>query len=90
MVAIVLLTLTPIKTAASLSSDTAIIALPVLDRLINVVNPIMITIHAIMVTTVSPDMEISPSASLIGSKLKTDVKDLMFAPNIRSARFCSK
>ena len=88
--AMVPFTLIPIRVAAPLSSETASMACPALDLLMKAVSPIMITIQERMVTMVSPVMVISPPASLMAGRVTTEVKDLVSAPKIRRATFCSR
>ena len=58
------LTLMPISSAASLSSDTARMALPIRVRLINRDNPTMIMAVTAMVAMVMPSMYTPPSSTL--------------------------
>ena len=77
-------TLIPISCAAPLSSETASIACPTFVLLTKKVS------LAIMITIVSPEIEICPSASLMAGTVTTEVKDLVFAPKRSNAVFCKK
>ena len=88
VIEIVWLTLMPISLAASLSSDTARIALPILDLLMNNVRQIMITMQESSVTIDSAVIVSCPLNSLTpGIPLTTDVNTLGALPQIRSALF---
>ena len=90
VMAMVLFTLIPMRVAAPRSSDTASIACPTLVLLINAVRPAMMTIHTTMVTTVSPETDSRPPASLRPGMVTTEVNWRALDPNMRSARFCSR
>ena len=70
--AMVPFTLIPIRVAAPLSSDTASIACPALERFINITSPAMIIIHVIIVTIVSPVTVSCPSARRRAGRVTTD------------------
>ena len=83
-------TLIPISCAAPLSSETASIACPTFVLLTKKVSPAIMIIQDIIVTIVSPEIEICPSASLMAGTVTTEVKDLVFAPKRSNAVFCKK
>ena len=80
----------PINCAAPLSSETASIACPALDFLINNVSPIIITIQQAIVTIASPVTVRAPPASANAGTGTMDANEIVFAPKIRSAIFCNR
>ena len=87
VIEMVLLTSTPMRVAAPLSSETASIACPAFVLLMKVTSPpTMIRQHRI-VTMVSPEIVSAPPASLTGLIGTKEVKLFGFAPNRSSATF---
>ena len=80
----------PISKAASLSSDTARIALPILPFLVKKVSPTIISTQAATVTSDSGVIISLPSNSEIDLNGTTDVNARGVLPQIISAAFCKK
>ena len=76
--------------AAPLSSETASIACPAFDFLINNVRTTMMMIHEMIVAIVSPAMVSLPPANTNAGIGTTDEKDFVLAPKTRSATFWSR
>ena len=84
----VLLTLMPISSAASRSSETARIALPMRVRLMNSVSPTMMAAVTPSVSRVMPST-VTPPSVREGRSNSAGV-DFCSGPKIRSARFWSR
>ena len=90
VVEMVWLTLMPMSWAASRSSDTARMALPVRVLPVNRVRPTITRMQAATVSSTSPVMTILPSAREMGFMVTTDVKFLGLEDQISWAAFCRK
>ena len=76
--------------AASLSSETASIALPLLVLLTNSESPTTISTDTTIAAVVSLFITTCPSNSVILGRLTTEVNVTGFSPNTNSAIFCKK
>ena len=87
---IVRLTLIPMSCAASRSSETARMDLPILVLPVNRVRPTMMTTQARTVTITSPVMVRPPPNSTRGFMVTMLLKFLGAEPKISCAAFCRK
>ena len=90
VVEMVWFTLMPMSCAASRSSDTARMALPVRVLLVNRVRPTMTRMETATVRSTSPVMTICPSNREMGFIVTTLVKFLGLLVQISWAAFCRK